>query len=130
MRFDETAARHVIQASPLQAGGLVAVFALGLIGFGFLDIVRANPAFQWSFFGSGVVLLAWNGILFSLANRGGRLLRLGISFRSQHCVQAVAQAAFFVYWGWFWSPLYDSAFLIAAQVVFAYAFTMLLCWSR
>ena len=129
-RFDETAVRRVIQVSPLQAGGLVAVFARGLIGFGFLDIVRANPAFQWSFFGTGAVLLAWNGILFSLAKRGGRLLRLGISFRSQHCVQAVAQAAFFVYWGWFWSPLYDSAFLIAAQVVFAYAFTMLLCWSR
>lgn len=130
VRSSETAARHVIQISPLQAGGLVAVFALGLIGFGFLDVVRANPTFQWSFLGPGAVLLVWNGILFGLAQRGGRVLRLEISFRSQHCVQAIAQATFFVYWGWFWSPLYDSAFLIAAQLVFAYAFTMLLCWSR
>ncbi len=119
-----------MQVSPLHAGGLVAVFALGLIAFGFLEVVRASPAFQWSFLGPGAVLLVWNGILFGLAQRDGRIFRLGISFRSQHCVQAVAQATFFIYWGWFWSPLYDSAFLIAAQLVFAYAFTMLLGWSR
>ena len=38
--------------------------------------------------------------------------------------------AFLLYWGWYWRPVYDSAFLIVAQLVFAYAFDMLLCWSR
>jgi hypothetical protein len=35
-----------------------------------------------------------------------------------------------LYWGWHWREVYDSAHLIAAQLVFAYAFDMLLGWSR
>ena len=68
--------------------------------------------------------------MFGLAQRTGRLLTLEIALRRQHYVQALAQAVFLVYWGWYWRPVYDSAFLIAAQLVFAYAFDMLLCWSR
>ena len=68
--------------------------------------------------------------MFGLAQRTGRLLTLEIALRRQHYVQALAQGVFLVYWGWYWRPVYDSAFLIAAQLVFAYAFDMLLCWSR
>jgi hypothetical protein len=35
-----------------------------------------------------------------------------------------------LYWGWFWRPVYDAAPLIVAQLLFAYAFDVLLCWSR
>jgi hypothetical protein len=35
-----------------------------------------------------------------------------------------------IYWGWYWRPVYEAAPLIAAQLVFAYAFDMLLVWSR
>jgi hypothetical protein len=35
-----------------------------------------------------------------------------------------------LYWGWYWRPVYDAAPLIAAQLLFAYAFDMLLNWSR
>ena len=35
-----------------------------------------------------------------------------------------------LYWGWHWRQVYDSVHLIAAQLVFAYAFDMLLAWSR
>ena len=35
-----------------------------------------------------------------------------------------------LYWGWYWRQVYDSAHLIAAQLLFAYAFDMLLGWSR
>ena len=103
---------------------------MSLIAFGFLDAVRYSPAFQWSFFGTGAVLLAWNVGVFGFAQRTGRLLTLEIALRKQHYVQASAQAVFLLYWGWHWRPVYDSAFLIAAQLVFAYAFDMLLCWSR
>ena len=108
----------------------MAVFALGLIAFGFLDAVRQNPAFQWAFLGSGAALLAWNVVVFGSAQRRGRTLTLEFALRKQHYVQAGAQAVFLIYWGWYWRPVYDSAFLIAAQLVFAYAFDMLLCWSR
>ena len=108
----------------------MAVFALGLVAFGFLDAVRQNPAFQWSFLGSGALLLAWSVLVFGLARRRDRTLTLEVALRRHHYVQAIAQAVFLAYWGWYWRPVYDSAFLIAAQLVFAYAFDMLLCWSR
>ena len=50
--------------------------------------------------------------------------------RKQHVIQACAQGSVFLYWGWFWRPVYDAAPLIAAQLLFAYAFDMLLSWSR
>ena len=116
--------------SPASGFALVACFALGLVAFGFLDTVRQSPPFHWSFLGSGAVLLLWNVGLFGLAWRSGRTLTLEVALRKQHYVQAGAQAIFLVYWGWYWRPVYDSAFLIVAQLVFAYAFDMLLCWSR
>jgi hypothetical protein len=114
----------------MSGGGLVATFAVSLCAFGFLDSVRQNPSFQWSFLGSGVLLLAWSGVVFGLAHRNGRRLTLAVAVRKQHLVQALAQVVFLLYWGWYWRQVYDSAFLIAAQLVFAYAFDMLLCWSR
>ena len=50
--------------------------------------------------------------------------------RRQHYIQACAQVAIFVYWGWYWRPVYESAHLIVVQLLFAYAFDMLLVWSR
>ncbi len=116
--------------TPAAAFGLVAVVAGALIGFGFLDVVGYDPAFQWSFFAPGAALIAWSTLLFGTAQRRGRTFTLQVSLRKQHYIQACAQLAVFVYWGWYWRTVYDSAFLIAAQVVFAYAFTMLLDWSR
>jgi hypothetical protein len=62
--------------------------------------------------------------------RRGRALRIEISIRPQHYLQALAHTAIFVYWGIYWLPLRDAAVLIAAQIVFAYAFDALLSWTR
>src|SRR5207245_3635302 len=35
-----------------------------------------------------------------------------------------------LYWGWYWREVYHSAPLLIAQLLFAYAFDMLLVWSR
>ena len=40
------------------------------------------------------------------------------------------QLAVFVYWGYFWRPVYDHAWLLLGQLLFAYAFDLLLSWSR
>ena len=48
----------------------------------------------------------------------------------QHYVQACAHTSIFLYWGWYWRPVYEFAYLIVAQLFFAYAFDMLLSWSR
>ena len=55
---------------------------------------------------------------------------LEIVLRPQHYVQACAHTAIFLYWGWYWPPVYEFAYLIVAQLLFAYAFDMLLSWSR
>ncbi len=109
---------------------LVGFFALGLTAFVFVDAVGQNPGVQRSFLGAGVLLLAWSVAVFGLAQHTGRTLTLEVVLRKQHYIQASAQVVFLLYWGWYWRPVYDSALLIAAQLVFAYAFDMLLCWSR
>ena len=126
----EQAENQVVRLLPTQAACLVGVCALWLGSFGLLEAVRLHLAFQWSFFGASLLLLLWAGVLFSSAQGAGRTFELKVALRKQHFVQALAQGLFFLYWGWYWSPLYDSAFLILAQLVFAYGFNMLLCWSR
>ena len=116
--------------SPPQTFGLLLGFSAGLISFCLLDTIRQNSALEWSFLSAGSVLFAWNAALCGLAHRAGRILTLEVVFRKHHYVQACAQGAFFLYWGWHWPPVYDSAFLLAAQLVFGYALDMLLCWSR
>ena len=103
---------------------------LVLLGLGLLESVGQNPRLWWSFVGAGITLLTWLAVLFGSALRTGRTLTLDIVLRKQHYVQACAQGSVLLYWGWYWVEVYDAAHLIAAQLVFAYAFDMLLGWSR
>ena len=116
--------------SPTRAFGLPFLFTLCLLAFGLLHSVRENPKLLWSFLGAGALLIAWNAVLFQSALREGRRLTLEFVLRKQHYVQACAHISIFLYWGWYWRQVYDSAHLIVAQLVFAYAFDMLLSWSR
>ncbi|MGD8818434.1 MAG: hypothetical protein PVJ51_14695, partial [Acidobacteriota bacterium] len=50
--------------------------------------------------------------------------------RPQHWLQALVQLAVFAYWGYYWQPVYAHAWLLVGQILFAYAFDMLLAWSR
>jgi hypothetical protein len=73
---------------------------------------------------------AWNIALVLRTRRAGRTLKVEIVVRKQHYLQACAQATILLYWGWYWPPVYDAAPLLLAQLLFAYAFDMLLAWSR
>jgi hypothetical protein len=106
------------------------VFTLGVAAFGLLALVRENPRLLWAFWGAAAALAVWNVALFVMARRNGRTFTLAIDLRKQHYLQACAQFSVLAYWGWYWPPVYASAHLIAAQLVFAYAFDMLLAWSR
>ena len=117
-------------AAGTRALALPLVFALGLVAFTFIDSVRENIALWRTFAGAVAVLLAWNAMLMVSAVRSGRVLAVEIVLRKQHYLQACAQGSVLLYWGWYWRPVYDSAYLIAAQLLFAYAFDMLLTRSR
>ncbi len=92
--------------------------------------MRTNPSLLRAFLGAAAVLILWNAALLVSALRRGRTPTLEIVLRKQHYLQACAQGSVLLYWGWYWRPVYDWAYLIAAQLLFAYAFDMLLSWSR
>jgi Flp pilus assembly protein TadD len=105
-------------------------FTLLLLAFTLLPGIRSNPNTVWSFCGTAAFLLAWEVATFVTARRFGRRLALEVVLRPQHYLQACAHFAILAYWGWYWREVYDSAPLIAAQLVFAYAFDALLTWTR
>ena len=121
---------RVMDMRPARALRFPLAFTLLLVLFGALPSVRQNTPLLWSFLGASGCLLAWMAVLLITARSAKRTLSLEVVLRNQHYVQACAHLTIFGYWGWYWSEVYDSAHLIAAQLVFAYAFDMLLSWSR
>ena len=115
--------------SPAAGGALVAGFVLGLLGCVPASAGR-HPAIAASLLAAAALLATWSAGLCLWAGLRGRRLAVEIDPRPQHYVQACAQASVFLYWGWHWPPVRDAAVLIAAQVLFAYAFDLLLAWSR
>jgi len=113
-----------------QALLLPLAFTLGLAALALLAPVRQNPRVMAAFLGAAAALCLWNVVLFAAARRKGRTLTLEVVLKKQHYLQACAQGSVLLYWGWYWPPVYSSAHLILAQLVFAYAFDMLLGWSR
>jgi hypothetical protein len=119
-----------VRLSPERILALPLLFTCLLAGFALLPPVRQHPNLLRAFLGAAVALAAWNGALIAMAVRKGRMLTLEVVLRKQHYLQACAQGSVLLYWGWHWRQVYDSGYLIAAQLLFAYAFDMLLCWSR
>src|SRR5262245_13425085 len=119
-----------VHLSPLGACGLPFFLSLGLAGFGLLQSIRDQPRLFWSFEGAALVLLAWTIALFASAVARQRSFLAEISLRKQHYLQACAQGSVLLYWGWYWPQVYESAPLLVAQLLFAYATEMLLIWSR
>lgn len=105
-------------------------FIAGLAAFLLLPRIHNNPVLTASFGSAVLVLLVWYGWLWQRAKRGGKPLRIEISLRPQHYLQAIAHTSIFVYWAIYWPPIQDAAALIAGQLAFAYAFDMLLSWTR
>lgn len=115
---------------PRRAAALPLAFATALFALSLLAQVRYNPPLVWSIVVAALALMAWSAVLFVAAGRSRRVFTLHIAVRRQHYVQACAHSAILLYWGWYWRPVYAVAWLIAAQILFAYAFDILLTWSR
>lgn len=103
---------------------------MALAALSFFPPVLQNSHLPWAMSGAAVVLVAWHGLLLASPSRRFRGLRVWADFRPQHYVQAGAQGAVLLYWGWYWPGVYDVGHLLAAQLLFAYAFDCLLCWTR
>jgi hypothetical protein len=114
----------------ISALGLVLLFTFLFASFSLLPIVRSSSGLSHAFWGtaSGLFLL-----LFSLKHRiaqSGRRLVYEWAPRPVHYIQLLMHSSVYLYWGWYWREVYRYAPLIIAQIVFAYALDMMLCWWR
>ena len=120
----------VRRVTAAQAYAIPFGFTLALLAMSALPYVRENERLLWSFLGAGGFLLAWTGVAYAAARRSGRELTLEIVLRKQHWLQACAQGSVILFWGFWWRTVYDAAPLIVAQLLFAFAFDILLSWTR
>ncbi len=118
-------------SSPLSVFWLPLALTAGLFFVSLTPRVQSNPVLIWSFWTSCAVLFAWQAVLFTRW-RGAAAWPSFIhaDIRPQHYIQALCHISIYLYWGWYWRPVYDYAWLLVAQLLFAYAFDMLLQWSR
>lgn len=127
-------ARAPSPARPLTPGRAVLLpmaFAAALVAMAFLlPLVRQNPTLFRTFTGGAALLVAWGIWLESSARKAGRTLFLQVGIYKHHWVQACAQIALFIWWGWYVRSVVSWAPLIVAQLIFAYGVDSLLNWSR
>ncbi|MEX2584302.1 MAG: hypothetical protein WD766_13620 [Gemmatimonadota bacterium] len=121
-----------VKADPTPRPGfwLPLVFTISLVLLSFVPRVHENPTLARSFLGAALALVVWQAILY--VKLGGRTETRTFTslLRPQHYLQAAVQLAVYLYWGYHWQPVYDFGLLLLGQLVFAYAFDMLLAWSR
>jgi len=104
--------------------------SLGLVLLSFLPRVQESAILLQSFWAAAIALLLWQAALYLKLSNEGEGRSFEIVLRKPHYIQAMVQIAVFAYWGYYWRPVYDFAWLLVAQLVFAYGFDMLLSWSR
>ena len=107
---------------------LVLTLVLALMSF--LPRVSGNPILIRSFWGAAAVLLVWLVVLFLRVRGASEGRSFSTVLRPQHYIQALIHVSVFTYWGFHWRPVYEFAWLLVAQLMFAYAFDMLLAWTR
>lgn len=101
-----------------------------LFSLSFLPRVREHGGLIWSFWAACAGLLVWHWALRRRVAHQGRSLTFELTLRKNHYLQLLAHTGVYLYWGWYWPEVSNHAWLILAQIVFAYAFDMLLSWSR
>ncbi|HTT08574.1 MAG TPA: hypothetical protein VMH34_07270 [Gammaproteobacteria bacterium] len=76
------------------------------------------------------ILAALYGIVVTLVLSGRRTPRFSVLLRPSHYVQAMVHSSIFIYWGWYWHPVYEEFVLIVSQIVFVYVLEALIAWLR
>lgn len=107
-----------------------ALFTLVLLALSFTPRVMSNSILMVSFWAAVAVLALWQFWLIRRVARGGESRHFVVSLRPQHYIQACVHLSIYLYWGYYWEPVQNHALLLLAQLMFAFAFDMLLSWSR
>lgn len=95
-----------------------------------LPLIRGHEYLYPIVLAAAGFLVLWGGVLTLSARLAGRRLGIEKAIRRPHWVQACAQTAFFLYWGWHARTVYGFIPLMLVQFFFAYGVDALLNWSR
>jgi Sel1 repeat len=121
-------AARLVERPALRAG-LPILFIAPLWLLSFTTRVAASPALHASFWIASALLAAWY-VAVLIAARAGRIsLDCDVQVVRSHWVQACVHTSIYVRWSFYWPFIAGQVFLIAGQILFAYAFTALLAWS-
>lgn len=104
--------------------------SIALFLLSFLPRVQENIVLVRSFWGASGALLIWISILCLKLRSSGEKRTFTASIHKHHYIQAMVHLSVYFYWGVYWEPVTHHAWLLVAQLVFAYAVDMLLSWSR
>lgn len=105
-------------------------FILALLLLSLTSRVQGNPVLVYSIWAACAVLVVW---LFQLIiKNAAEPLRKSfvLTLRPQHYIQAMVHLSVYTYWGMHWQPVQAHVILMIAQLLFAYAFDIMLSWSR
>jgi hypothetical protein len=96
-----------------------------------LPRLQASPVLTWSFWAAAAGLFLWTLGLAAVSSgkRAGPRI-VAVPPRPQHYIQTFCHSCVYLYWGYYWPPVYDFFPLLGGQLIFAYAFDILLAWSR
>lgn len=107
------------------------VFTAGVVALTALPRLQSTATLTRSFWAAGGVLAIWNlWLFFRFSGKSRRPRLLLVTPRPQHYIQTFCHSCVYAYWGYYWPPVYDFFPLLAGQLLFAYAFDILLAWSR
>jgi len=128
------AAADQLPALMVTSANLIAVpalFTAGLFLLSFLPRVQDNAILVLSFWAATALLGSWQILLYLKSRRSGGTKAFVIAKpKPQHYIQAMVHLSVYTYWGWHWPPVQEHALLLLAQLFFAYAFDMLMAWTR
>ena len=102
---------------------------VGLMAVSLLPRVQGHPRLMWSFWAAAAALFTWQAVL-ALHAKGALPGFVSSPPRPQHYIQMCCHLSVYGYWGYYFAPVYPYFPLLVAQVLFAYAFDILLAWSR
>ncbi len=106
------------------------LFTAALLALTALPRLQSTPILTYSFWGAGAALLLWTAWLAFGPGRAGPAAFSSSNPARSTTSRRSAIAAFTLYWGYYWPPVYDFFPLLAGQLLFAYAFDILLSWSQ
>ena len=109
---------------------VTAALTAGLLLLAFTPRVQSNATLAYSVIGAAQALGAWQIFQILTARWSDQTFGFKLVVRRQHYIQMMVQFSVYLYWGYYWRPVYDHLWLLAAQVLFAFSFDMLLSWSR